>query len=137
MLAFAAGRRCKRSGTRSLPLPPATPNRAKNSSPSTEAPQQLVPKENPPFTIRLKKAQRILDLSQVKAVSHHKQRPQEISRSPFREITGPAEPMGLSSWLLATFEDLFQSRFVPRCDLLSGEAKDLCVSEPRPRAGRR
>jgi len=48
---------------------PSDPNHvmmpAKNSSPSTEAQQHLVPKENPPFTIRLKKAQRILDLSHV------------------------------------------------------------------------
>src|SRR5215469_12148115 len=40
----------------------------------------------------------------------------------------PAEPMGLSSWLLATFEDPFQSGFVSRCDFLTGQAEDLRIS---------
>ena len=36
-----------------------------SDAPVPEAPQQLAPKENPRFTSRLKKAQRILDSSQV------------------------------------------------------------------------
>src|SRR6516164_8465561 len=60
--------------------------------------------------------------------------PQGTSRSPFREITGPAEAMGLSSWLLATFEDLFQSGFVSRSDFLTGQAEDLRISQPCSRA---
>jgi hypothetical protein len=36
--------------------------------------------------------------------------------------------MALSSWLLATFEDLLQSGFVSRCDLLTGQAEDLRIS---------
>jgi len=60
---------------------------------------------------------------------------QEISRSPFREITGPAEPMGLSSRLLATFEDLFEGGFVSRCDFLTGQAEDFAyLSLARARA---
>jgi hypothetical protein len=48
----------------------------------------------------------------------------------------PAEPMVLSSWLLATFEDLLQSGFVSRCDLLAGQAEDLLISQPCSRARR-
>src|SRR5437764_1812595 len=38
---------------------------------------------------------------------------------------------------IATGEDLLQRSFVPRRDLLSSEVENLCVSEPRPSAGRR
>src|SRR2546430_8152695 len=38
---------------------------------------------------------------------------------------------------IATGQDLLQSSFVPRRHLLSSEVENLCVSEPRPSAGRR
>jgi hypothetical protein len=42
-----------------------------------------------------------------------------------------------SSWLITTAEYLLQCGFVSSCDFLPGEAKNLCVPEPRPRACRR
>src|SRR6266566_3187916 len=43
----------------------------------------------------------------------------------------------LSSLLLSTSEDLFERSFVPRRYFLCGKTKNLCISEPRPRASRR
>src|SRR6184192_4397306 len=55
----------------------------------------------------------------------------------FPLVAGAAGGNDLSSLLFPTSEDLLQRSFVPRRYLLSGEAENLCVSESRPRPGRR
>jgi len=38
----------------------------------------------------------------------------------------------ISSWLFPAIEDLLQSGFVPRCDLLTRQTQDPCIAKPRP-----
>jgi hypothetical protein len=43
----------------------------------------------------------------------------------------------ISSWLFPAIEDLLQSGFVPRCDLLTRQTQDPCIAKPRPGASGR